>query len=104
MQPSIQKLVGSLASDCLIHLTEEAVHTDAFNEDVPGVRDALTALKSEFSPSTVDKAALLETLKKAPIRGAKRRDRYQQTVCSVYCSVKATIHTFLRSLQSLPLR
>src|SRR6267154_430902 len=79
LQPSIQKLVGSLGSDCLTHLTEEAVHTDAYTQDTPGVRDALLALEAEFS-SPVDPDLLAEALRKAPIRVAKRKETYDQTV------------------------
>lgn len=79
LQPSIQKLVGSLATDCLIHLTEEVVRTDAFTEAVPGVNAALLDLKSELS-SAIDQDLLAEALQKAGIRAVKRKEKYDQTV------------------------
>lgn len=81
-QPSIQKLVGNLGSDCLPHLTEEAVHTDADTQATPGIENALLALKEEFS-SSVNSDLLAEALRKAPIRAAKRKAAYDETVSEI---------------------
>ena len=78
VQPSIQKLVGNLSTDCLTHLTEEAVHTDAYTQDTPGVKTALRDLRTEFS--AVDPGLLAEVLQKAPIRATRRKHMYNQTV------------------------
>jgi proteasome activator subunit 4 len=80
LQPSIQQLVGKLGSDCLTHLKEEAVHTDAYTQDTSGVKTALLALEAEFSSSAVDPHLLAEALQKAPIRAARRKHMYDQTV------------------------
>jgi hypothetical protein len=85
LQPSIQKLVGNLGSDCLTHLTEEAVHTDAYTQDTPGIKKALLALEAEFSSSVVDPDLLANALQKAPTRIAKRKYRYDQTVPKIDC-------------------
>jgi proteasome activator subunit 4 len=80
MQPSIQKLVGNLSTDCLTHLTEEAVHTDAYTQDTPSVKTALRDLKTEFSSSAVDPGLLAEALQKALIRATRRKNMYNRTV------------------------
>jgi len=64
----------------LIHLTEEAVRTDAYTQDVPGVKEALINLEAEFSSSVVDPDLLAETLQKAAARVARRQERYSLTV------------------------
>jgi proteasome activator subunit 4 len=64
----------------LTYLTEEAVHTDAFTQDTPGIKTVLLALEAEFSSSALDADLLVEALQKAPTRIAKRRYRYNQTV------------------------
>jgi hypothetical protein len=79
VQPSIQKLVGNLSTDCLTHLTEEAVHTDAYTQDTPGVKTALRDLQTEFS-SAINPVLLAEALQKAPIRATRRKHMYNQTV------------------------
>lgn len=79
-QPSIQKLVGSLAQDAQVYLTEEAVHTDAYVEETPGVNNALMDLKEEFVPSSVDQAILIQAVKKINVRVTTRNKRYAETV------------------------
>jgi proteasome activator subunit 4 len=98
-------LVGSLGSDCLTHLTEEAVHTDAYTQDTPGVTDALFALEAEFSSSPVDPDLLAEALRKAPIRVAKRKETYDQTVREMIISSRSwssQIYGRCRQYLSLP--
>lgn len=73
-------MVNNLAQDCLGHLAEEAVHTDAYIIDIPGVEDALQALKSEFSSSIINQSLVDEALNKAQIRIAKRNTVYDETV------------------------
>lgn len=80
LKPSIQKLVSNLAQDCLAHLHEEAVHTDAYTLQTPRIEAALRDLQVEFSPSFVDEKLLAEVTSKTPIRVAKRNALYHETV------------------------
>jgi proteasome activator subunit 4 len=80
IQPSIQKLVNALAKDCLVHLSEESVHTDAYSLATPRVRDALRDLATEFTPSFVDQAVLAEAVAKRGVRLEKRDVIYNQIV------------------------
>ena len=68
LQPSVQKLVGTVAQDALVYLNEESCHTDAFIEDVPGVLRALELLKQEFASPVVDKAVLQASAAKCGAR------------------------------------
>lgn len=79
-QPSIQKLVGSVAQDALVYLNEESAHTDAFTEDISNVLHALEELKPEFSSSMVDQAVLQTATVKSETRIALKNQRYAQTV------------------------
>lgn len=80
-QPSIQKLVGSVAQDCLSFLTEESFHTDVFNEDTSSLGHALEELFHEFSPNLIDQDLLEKALAKAPVRAAVKTERYNEDVC-----------------------
>lgn len=82
-KPSIQKLVNNLAVDCLPHLHEDAIHTDAYSLDVPEVECALNNLATEFSPSFVDQRLLQEAISKTPRRVANRNEIHAQTVSSI---------------------
>ncbi|KAI0094551.1 ARM repeat-containing protein [Irpex rosettiformis] len=82
-KPSIQKLVGQLATDATALLTEEAVHTDAFNEGIPGVEAAIEQLATEFSPSLMDQALLAEASKKGPIRRQLKVRRHEEAISSI---------------------
>ena len=79
-QPSIQKLVGNVAQDCLSFLTEESFHTDVFNEDTSSLEHALDELAQEFSPNLIDRALLDKALEKAPVRAAVKIQRYNEDV------------------------
>ncbi|KAI0702440.1 ARM repeat-containing protein [Cytidiella melzeri] len=82
-KPSIQKLVGQLAGDATALLTEEAVHTDAYDESIPGVEAAIEQLVPEFSSSLVNQALLKEALEKSPVRAALRVRRYEEAISSI---------------------
>jgi proteasome activator subunit 4 len=79
-KPSIQKLVASIASDCVSHLSEESVHTYAFTHDAPGVRQALQDLAKEFSPTMVDQQLLKISLDKSKFGAVRREKRNAETV------------------------
>jgi proteasome activator subunit 4 len=73
-------LVNSLAQDCLTHLNEEAVHTDAYTLNTTRVDEALLALETEFSSSFINPELQTKAITKAPLRAAKRSVIYNETV------------------------
>ena len=79
-QPSVQKLIDSVAQDALVYLNEESCHTDAFIEPIPGVLQALNALKQEFSSPVVDQSVLEAAAGKSDARVALKYQRYTETV------------------------
>ena len=81
MQPSIQKLVSNCASECLAHLGDEAVHSEAYREDIPRVLAALDDLEVSFSDSLVDKALLKEALEKMEARFTEETSKHNKNVC-----------------------
>lgn len=88
-QPSIQKLVSNCASECLAHLSDEAVHSEAYREDIPGVLVALDDLEGAFSDSLVDKALLKEALEKMEARFTAETQKHEQNVChSLACDFR----------------
>ncbi len=63
-----------------MYLNEESCHTDAFPEPIPGVLQALDALKQEFSSSVVDQSVLEAAADKSDARVALKHQRYTETV------------------------
>ncbi|EIN13635.1 hypothetical protein PUNSTDRAFT_94829 [Punctularia strigosozonata HHB-11173 SS5] len=82
-KPSIQKLISSIASDVTPYLSEEAVHTDAFMEDISAVEAAIESLRSEFSPALINQGLLEEALAKAPVRSQRRIRNYDEVLFAV---------------------
>ncbi|TFK76811.1 hypothetical protein BDN72DRAFT_829977 [Pluteus cervinus] len=82
-KPSIQKLVNSLAQDCLSNLNEESFHTDAYIMDTPRVDEALGDLEEEFSSTFVDHELLVMALDKASKRVRLRTSIYNGTISSI---------------------
>jgi proteasome activator subunit 4 len=82
LQPSIQKLVASLAQECMLHLNEEAAHVDAYVLETPRVDQALFDLESEFSSSFVDRNLLEKATEKSKARVIRRNVVYNNTVCT----------------------
>jgi proteasome activator subunit 4 len=80
LQPSIQKLVASVANDAITNLAEETTRTDAYNESVPEVKAAIDALRAELSPDLIDHDLLDEALQKSITRGEARERKYAPTV------------------------
>ncbi|KAG6869165.1 hypothetical protein C0993_012264 [Termitomyces sp. T159_Od127] len=78
-KPSIQKLVNNISGDCLAHLSEEAVHTDAYSLATPGVDDALEDLSTEFSSELVDQQLLKAAVDRSFIRISRRNEVYDNT-------------------------
>lgn len=73
-----------MASDCQPQLTEEAVHTDAFMQEISNIKDAALDVQTEFTSSLVDRKILDEALQKASTRAAKSQQGHKATV--VLCS------------------
>jgi proteasome activator subunit 4 len=80
MQPSIQKLVSNCASECLAHLSDEAVHSEAYREDIPGALAALDDLEGAFSDSLIDDALLKEALEKMEARFTAETRKHERNV------------------------
>ncbi|KDQ54780.1 hypothetical protein JAAARDRAFT_134622 [Jaapia argillacea MUCL 33604] len=97
-KPSVQKLVGSLAHDCLAHLSEESVHTDSYLEDAPRIDEALLRLEEEFSSALVDRNLLAQVLQKSPAR-ASSRNVSSQRVCSAVLEIALRSTTHWRYVQ-----
>lgn len=102
-QPSIQKLVNNLAQDCLGHLTEEAVHTDAYMLDIPRVEDALHSLELEFSSNLINQSLLRQAMLKAQIRVARRNAVYNETVWLFHRPLYSSSYGRFRSHRSCKL-
>ena len=69
-----------VAQDVLLHLNEEAVHTDAFTEAVPGLEEAILQIEEDFSSAFIDRITLAEAKQKVAPRVAIRDRCYVQTV------------------------
>ncbi|OBZ79732.1 Proteasome activator complex subunit 4A [Grifola frondosa] len=92
-KPSIQKLVGSVAQDALVYLTEESIHTDAFAEEVPGVMQAVDALKEDFTYTSTDQQLLAEAAAKANARAVTKNQRYTEVVSAILeVAMRPTTH------------
>lgn len=79
-QPSIQKLVSSVANDAIANLAEETTRTDAYTDSVPAIKLAADALRIEFSLNMIDDDLLGEALQKSSIRALARESKYSETV------------------------
>jgi len=79
-QPSIQKLVSSVANDCLSQINEHNIHSEAYSMETPRVDQALHDLESEFSETFYDQKLLEEALYKGQNRFIQRNEIYHRTV------------------------
>jgi proteasome activator subunit 4 len=66
----------------MVHLSEEAMHMDAYALDTPRVDQALLDLESEFSTSFVDQNFLKKATEKSKARVIRRDVVYNDTVCA----------------------
>ncbi|KAJ3807112.1 hypothetical protein F5876DRAFT_90743 [Lentinula aff. lateritia] len=82
-KPSIQKLVNSFAYECLIHLHEDVLHTDAYALQTPTIDQALSHLSQEFPSTFIPEKQLADALSKAPNRVSKRNSIYEKTISSI---------------------
>ena len=72
--------MNTVSQDVLLHLNEEAIHTDAFTEPVTRLEEVLVDLKSEFSAGFIDHGTLAEAIRKVTPRITIRDQCYVQTV------------------------
>ena len=79
-QPSTQKLVSNCASECLAHLSDEAVHSETYREDIPGVLAALDGLEGTFGDSLINKVLLGEALGKMEARFTAETRKHERNV------------------------
>ncbi|KAF8807254.1 hypothetical protein BYT27DRAFT_7189352 [Phlegmacium glaucopus] len=92
-KPSVQKLITNLAQDCVVHLNEEATHTDCYALDTPRVDQASFDLESEFSSSFVDRKLLEKAVEKSITRVVRRDTVYNDTVSSILeVALRPTTH------------
>ncbi|KAG5648210.1 hypothetical protein DXG03_006165 [Asterophora parasitica] len=92
-KPSIQKLVNTIATDCLSHLTEETIHMDVYRLSTPRVEAALDELLLEFSPKVVNQTLLNGVLGINPTRVSERNTIHDDTVFSVLeVAMRPTTH------------
>jgi proteasome activator subunit 4 len=73
-------MVGNVTADATAYISEEAVHTDVFTEDISAVESAITALCTEFGPNFIDHNLLDHALAQASTRGRKRIQNYDEMV------------------------
>ena len=77
--------MNTVAQDVLLHLNEEAVHTDAFTEPISRLQEALSHLEEEFSSNFIDRGILAEATQKVAPRVALRERSYVETVRVPLC-------------------
>ncbi|VDB99350.1 unnamed protein product [Peniophora sp. CBMAI 1063] len=82
-KPSVQQLVTSLAKDAPAYLDEEALRTDGYPDDIPGVRQVLQDLSAHFTPAYIDQAILSEAQIKSSVRVIQKEKRYKETIASI---------------------
>ncbi|KIJ68675.1 hypothetical protein HYDPIDRAFT_106916 [Hydnomerulius pinastri MD-312] len=92
-KPSVQKLVSTYSTECLIHLNEEVVRTAAYSADTPGVDTALRDLKAELVPCVIDEVLLRTAKEMSPRRVHRRLQEHEKTLKSVLeIAVRPTTH------------
>ncbi|KAG6381418.1 armadillo-type protein [Boletus reticuloceps] len=92
-KPSVQKLVSTNSSDCLIHLNEEAIRTAAYIADVPRVHAALLDLEAEVDARNIDNGLRGTVLEIAPKRVQKQVQEHEDMMKSVLdIAVRPTTH------------
>jgi hypothetical protein len=79
-QPSVQKLVSSVANDCMSLINENTMHSEAYTLETPRLDDALRDLENEFSEKLVDKELLDDALHKGKLRSERRNRIHHETV------------------------
>ncbi|KAJ7785950.1 hypothetical protein B0H16DRAFT_1488659 [Mycena metata] len=82
-KPSIQKLTGTVATDCAAYIREEAWHTEAYSLDTERLEDALLSLETEFSSIVIDQKLVDEAMGKSLARAARRNEAYTTMVASI---------------------
>ena len=62
-------------------MSDEAVHSEAYREDIPTVLAALDDLEGAFGDSLVDKTLLEDALGKMEARFTEETQKYDRNVC-----------------------
>ena len=75
--------MNSLARDAVPFLEEEAIRTDGYTDDAPGVHTALQQLQTDFSSSFIDQSLLSDAQSKSEVRVTTKLARYDETVASI---------------------
>jgi proteasome activator subunit 4 len=79
----------------MIHLTEEAIHTEAYSLETPRLNDALRDLQAEFSPTFVNQQLLAQAQAKNFVRIQKRGVIYNETVSDDLRRISLDLTTLL---------
>jgi len=80
VQPSIQKLVHSMATEFYPYISDETIWTNIYSEETPNVKDAVDALKFEFSPAFIDPSIVSLAIQKQQTRETIILEKYETTV------------------------
>lgn len=82
-KPSIQKLVTTFSTECLIHLSEEVIRTSSYTAPTPGVDASIRTLEEEFSPAVVDRKLTKAAVDCAAERAKRCLEETDKTVHSI---------------------
>ncbi|KAG1755009.1 uncharacterized protein EDB91DRAFT_1096702 [Suillus paluster] len=82
-KPSIQKLVTTFSTDCLIHLSEEVIRTSAYTASTPGVQASIRTLEAEFSAAVVEKSLMAAAVESVAKRARRCLEETDKTVHSI---------------------
>ncbi|KAF7784715.1 hypothetical protein Agabi119p4_880 [Agaricus bisporus var. burnettii] len=92
-KPSVQKLVSSVANDCMGLINENTIHSEAYTLETPRLDETLRDLENEFSENFVDKELLDEALHKGKLRFERRNRVHHETVTDIIeIATKPTTH------------
>ncbi|CAA7258771.1 unnamed protein product [Cyclocybe aegerita] len=92
-KPSIQKVVNSLVQDCVSHISEEAVQTDAYTLPTPRLDDSLDQLVQELQSIKIDQKLLEASIQKSAVRVTRREIVYRDAVSAILdIALRPTTH------------
>jgi hypothetical protein len=83
--------VLELSTDCLTHISEESVNTDAYQGNTSEIKNAVQALAAELGSGAIDRSILAEVQQKAAVRVSKRQRQDAETVCRRSTQVYITL-------------
>ncbi|KAG2062138.1 hypothetical protein BDR06DRAFT_978583 [Suillus hirtellus] len=82
-KPSIQKLVTTFSTECLIHLGEEVIRTSSYTAPTPGIESSIRTLEEEFSPAIIDSELTKVAVECAAKRAKRCLEESDKTVRSI---------------------